>query len=293
MRLLIIGGSGLVGSHVLRAALARGHQAVGTFREHLQPGLEQLDCARPDDFAALLDKHQPDAVVHAAGWTWVDGCEDNPARALEENCRQPVRLAEICQRHGVRFACFSTSYIFDGEEGPYDEDAKPNPVNIYARSKWRAEQELSAATDGQVLLPRVICVYGEEALRKNFACQVCDAMRVGNNLRLPADQSGNPTWAGDIAVALVALLEQRASGVWHLGGPNPDCGRAEWARQLVVALEKIGVKPVAGFGITEVSTHELGQKAARPLRAGIISRKLPNPTLPGIVADSVFQKIVG
>jgi dTDP-4-dehydrorhamnose reductase len=293
MRLLVIGGSGLVGSHVLREARAGGHHAVGTFHGNPGPGLEALDAADLSGFEALLEKHAPDAVVHAAGWTWVDGCEEDPARAFEENQRQPVRLAQACHRRGIRFVYFSTSYVFDGENAPFDEDAIPAPVNVYARSKWEAERELTEVTGGSVLLPRIICVFGEEARRKNFACQVCDAMTAGKTLRLPSDQSGNPTWAGDIARAVVSLLEKAERGVWHLGGADPECDRVEWARCLVAAFAATGVETHPDFRIVGVPTAELAQRAQRPLRAGIVSRKLARPTFPREIDPEVYRKIAG
>lgn len=293
MRLLVIGGSGLVGSHVLREAVSRGHVAIGTYRERPEPRLEHLDAANLDHFAALIERHRPDSVIHAAGWTWVDGCESDPVRAMEDNCHQPVRLAEVCERRGIRFAYFSTSYIFDGKDGPYDESAKPNPINVYARSKWEAEQRLAEATNGTVLLPRVIYVFGEEARRKNFACQVCDAMKAGKPMTLPSDQRGNPTWAGDIAAATIDLCEEQAIGPWHLGGANPDCSRPDWASQLVAGFQKAGVRPGAGFQISVKPTDVIGQKALRPIHAGMISSKLPTPCFPTVDYHSICGKIAG
>jgi dTDP-4-dehydrorhamnose reductase len=293
MRLLVIGGSGLVGSHLLAEALRRGHHAVGTFRERAVPGLEPLDAARLADFEALLDRHRPDRVIHAAGWTWVDGCEDDPARAMEENCHQPVRLAEICQRRGLRFAYISTSYIFDGSAGPYDESAVPAPINAYARSKWEAEQRLVAATDGSVLLPRVICVYGVEARRKNFAYQVGDALRVGKILTLPSDQRGNPTWAGVIARTTLDLLEREERGAFHLGGADPDCDRIAWAEHLVRSFKQVGVEAATGFTIVSKSTAILAQKALRPLHAGMVSRRLDRPCFGPADDAAICREIAG
>lgn len=291
MRLVVIGGSGLVGSHVLWAARRRGDTAIGTFREHPQPGLERLDCSRLADCAVFLDKHQPDVVVHAAGWTWVDGCEDDPDRAFSENCWQPVRLAHLCHSRGVNMAYISTSYVFDGHDGPYDECRTPNPLNAYGRSKWLAEQMLLEDHSGCILIPRVVCVYGAEQRRKNFAHQVCSAMITGSILRLPSDQAGNPTWAGDIAQHLLCLLEQREQGVWHIAGSDPACSRVSWARHLVAAFTRVGVTASNGFGIEGVPTRELGQKARRPLRAGIISRRLREPFISSGIDDSIYRDI--
>jgi dTDP-4-dehydrorhamnose reductase len=291
MRLLVVGGSGLVGAHVMREARARGHFAAGTYRGNPTPGLDPLDGARTGDFEALLDRHAPEVVVHAAGWTWVDGCEGDPDRALEENCRQPARMAELCAARGIRFAYFSTSYVFDGTGGPYDEDAPGSPINAYGRSKWEAERALETVTKGTALIARIICVFGEEDRRKNFAYQVLGALRDGKTLRLPADQTGNPTWAGDIAAALLALLERSASGTWHLAGEDPACGRVQWAERLAAAFESAGVPRHADFRLEPVLTADLRQPAPRPLRGGMVSRRLAEPTLPSTVPPDLYRRM--
>jgi dTDP-4-dehydrorhamnose reductase len=308
VKILIVGGSGLVGSHMLRAATARGHEAIGTFRTVRAPQTEnaahteahtlvRFDAALRTEYAALLDHHRPDAVIHAAGWTWVDGCEDDPARAMEENCRQPADLAAACAARGIRFTYISTSYVFDGAPAhaqPYDETSPTGPderLGVYALSKLAGERAVAAATSGEALITRVICVFGEDALRKNFACQVCDAMVAGKTMRLPADQRGNPTWAGDIARETITLLTQKETGVWHLGGPDPDCGRMEWADRLVAAFTRVGISPHPDFALVGVTTAALGQKAPRPLRAGIVSHRLTTPTMVTGLSDEVYRRI--
>ena len=273
MKILVIGGSGLVGSHVLKAAQAAGHAATGTYHQSPQPGLLPLACADAKATQALLKQEKPDVVVHAAGWTWVDGCEDDPKRAFAENTEQPAQLAAWCHAAGIRFVYFSTSYVFDGKTGPYTEDAAPCPINVYGRSKLQAEQEIQRVTDGTALLPRVICVYGAEKRGKNFAYQVRRAMETGQTLSLPVDQCGNPSWAGDLGPWVVKLLEQRASGIWHLGGPWPGCTRTEWAERLVKAFTALGVKTHPQFGIKSILTADLKQRAWRPLQAGLLTPK--------------------
>ncbi len=273
MKVLVLGGSGLVGSHLLRAAAAAGHPVVGTYRRHPLPGLVPLDGADTPAMARLLAAERPDAVIHAGGWTWVDGCEDDPARAFAENAEQPAALGRLCHVAGIPFAYISTSYVFDGESGPYPESAMANPINVYSQSKWAGEQQVLAATEGAALLPRVICVYGREAQKKNFGYQVLTALREGRTLTLPADQCGNPTWAGDIGRWVIRLLELRERGVWHLGGPWPECTRPEWTERLVAAFRQAGVVPHPAFTLRTVTTAELGQKARRPLRAGMISER--------------------
>lgn len=283
MRILVIGASGLVGSHVLAEAKSRGHELTGTFRNYPVAELTKLDLAdqsATDDLLAVL---KPDWVVHAAGWTWVDGCEKDPARAMRENCEQPAAVAGLCRKHGCRFAYFSTSYIFDGTKGPYTETDRPNPVNVYARSKWEGEQRVQEALGGEALIPRVICVWGREAQQKNFAYQVIKALREGRTMRLPSDQIGNPSWAGDLAWWLLELMEHGERGVWNLAGDQMNCTRVEWFCAIRNQARALGLVPTSSDAAYEaVATNVLGQPALRPLHAGVsidrISQRFPRKT---------------
>jgi len=219
--------------------------------------------------ARLLREARPDWVVHAAGWTWVDGCEGDPARAFRENCEQPIAVAALCHELGARFAYFSTTYVFDGRSGPYGEENHPNPVNVYARSKWAAEQRIQSEIAGTALIPRVICVWGREAQQKNFVYQVLKALREGRKMRLPSDQFGNPSWAGDIAAWLVTLMAAGERGVWNLAGSGENCSRVEWFCAIRDAARATGLVPQRDdAGFEAVPTAVLNQPAARPLHAG-------------------------
>jgi len=235
--------------------------------------LRRLECADTDGVEVALAETKPDAVVFAAGWSWVDGCEGDPARAFAENAEQPARVAKLCAERRIRFAYFSSSYVFDGVSGPYTECDSPAPINVYGRAKLEGERLIHQLNPGALLL-RVICVYGSEAQKKNFAYQVLKAMREGRVLRLPSDQEGNPTFAGDIARWSLALLETKAAGVWHLGGPWPDCKRQDWAGKMVSAFQESGIKAMPGFSIQTIPTAELKQRALRPLKAGLRSEKI-------------------
>jgi dTDP-4-dehydrorhamnose reductase len=291
MRILVIGGSGLVGSHVLSEATARGHQVTGTYRNFPLPGLVPLDLADTTATQELLLATNPDWVVHAAGWTWVDGCESDPERAHRENCDQPAAVARLCRERGCRFAYVSTTYVFDGQAGPYTETDRPNPINVYAKSKWAAEQQIQSVLADRALIPRVICVWGREAQRKNFVYQTLKALREGRSLWLPADQIGNPTWAGDIAFWLAGLMEQDESGVWNLAGDRENCTRVEWFCAIRDAARQSGLVPAGSDpGYEAGPTAELKQPAPRPLHCGAriqrIQKRLPRtPRAPGMIGE--------
>lgn len=277
MRLLVIGGSGLVGTHLLAEAQKRGHPTLGTYRSHPAPGLEPLDLADAAATPALLDRWQPTAVVHAAGWTWVDGCENDPARAMRENTEQPGRLAILCAQRGIRLAYCSSSYVFDGTAGPYRETTVPHPINAYGRSKLAGEQAVQEAAGDLALVARLICVWGRETQGKNFVYQVLRAVRERRAMSIPSDQCGNPTWAGDIAAWLISLLETSSGGVWHLGGPHPEWTRVQWLEAILEGLRTSRpdlASAINQWSYTARATMTLGQPALRPLQAGMCCEKI-------------------
>lgn len=292
MKLLVIGASGLIGSHVWRAARAAGAQAIGTYRKFARPGLVRCDGGDAAALAGLLREHQPEAVVYTAGLTWADACEDDPPRAFEENALQPERCAHLCHSQGIHFTYLSTSYVFDGTKGPYTEDNLPNPISVYSSSKRAGELRVQEACAGAALIPRVICVYGAEAQQKNFAYQVWRALLEGKTLRLPSDQLGNPTWAADLACWLLKLIERREQGVWHLASPLPNCSRPQWAEMLVKEFEAAGIPRHPAFAVQAVPTAELKQKARRPLHAGMLIRKLARLRLPATAFSESIAALV-
>jgi len=270
MRILVVGARGLVGAHVLAEALSRGHPAEGTSRQG--EGFRPLELAEGGAIERALDAVSPDAVVCAAGWTWVDGCERDPSESRRRNLDQPLALARACARRSIRLLHFSSSYVFDGAAGCYDESAPVAPINVYGRDKAESERAILEATDGTAILARLICVWGREADRKNFAYQVMRAAAERRALELPDDQLGNPSWAGDIAAWSVRLLEARATGIWHLAGDHPETTRLEWARSILAGLARQGLP--ASAELVCRPTRVLGQMAPRPLRAGLATDKV-------------------
>jgi dTDP-4-dehydrorhamnose reductase len=274
MRILVIGASGLVGSHVIADAESRGHTVLGTYRSFAVPNLVHLDLASEAETRRLLDSFRPDWVVHAAGWTWVDGCETDPERAMRENCEQPVMLAGLCKNYGVRMAYFSTTYVFDGNKGPYAENDEPNPINVYGRSKLLAEKKIQKISSDTALILRIICVWGIEKQQKNFVYQVLRSIKNQQAINIPTDQYGNPTWAGDIATWLNTLLIKNAHGVWNLSGENESCSRAAWYEIIKKQLQeempdRFEYNNQARF----LTTSDMIQCARRPLNASASNNK--------------------
>ncbi len=257
--ILIIGASGLVGGALLERL---GPRAAGTSRAG-RSGLLPLDITDREAVARTIERLAPRAVVLAAALTAVDECERDPERSRLVNAEAPRQVAEACRRAGARLVFFSSDYVF-GEGGPHSPDDEPAPLNVYGRHKLEAERAIATAIAG-ALIVRTCNVYGYAPAGKNFAMSVLRAARCGQRLRVAADQFGNPTAAGDLAAAVVRLLEAGASGIVHLAGPD-YVDRATWAHR---TAEAFGLDP--SF-IEPVPAAALGQAARRPLRAGLDAR---------------------
>ncbi|MEZ6188256.1 MAG: SDR family oxidoreductase [Planctomycetota bacterium] len=266
MRALVIGASGQIGGHLRSQLLARGDEVVGTYGSVAQPGLRALDLEDPDAACALVAEVRPDVVLLPAGWTWVDGNEDDRARSFLLNCEVPRRIAEACRDVGAVFVTYSTDYVFDGAAGPYAEDDPVHPLNVYGEAKLQAERELQA-TGAECLVLRTTTVYGPETQGKNFVYQLVRRLRAGQPFKIPSDQVATPSYGPDVAAATLGLLERGARGVWHVAGPDV-LDRAAFA---LVACDVFDLD----YDAIEVkTTAELGQRAERPLLAGLKTDKL-------------------
>jgi dTDP-4-dehydrorhamnose reductase len=261
MRALVIGGSGQVGGALLRALAARGHAATGTYAQHPADGLAPLDLRVSPAVTAAITAAAPDWVLCPAGLTHVDHCEEHPADADALNRDAPLAAARAAARAGAGFVFFSTEYVFDGEQGPYAENDPARPLSAYGRSKWEGE---CAVLDGvaRALVIRTTVVYGPDRQEKNFVYQLIRNCRGGQGMRVPADQVSSPTYNADLADAVVELCERDARGVYHLAG-DAVLDRFALAR---LACEVFGLDAAR---VTPVTTASLGQKAARPLNAGL------------------------
>lgn len=280
MPALVVGASGQVGT-ALTAHLGRT-QVVPTFAEHpiaggVQLRLESLSAA---DAAALLDRSRIDVVYCCGAATHVDGCEDAVDRTMKINRDGPAALARAAATRRIPFVYVSTDFIFDGESGPYGEDDTPHPLGVYGASKLAGEQAVLAAHPDALIL-RTTLVYGPDPNGKNFAYALSRALANGRTMRAPPDQVTTPTYNRDLAAAMPLLVKAGARGVFNVGS-GERMSRYEYAVRIAKAAglnEKL---------ILPVMTSELGQRAVRPLSAGLKLDKLIR-TLPGLKLHSIEE----
>jgi dTDP-4-dehydrorhamnose reductase len=267
MKALILGASGQVGQALALECERRGWSWEGSYREHpLRGGLFKLDLADLGAAAAAVRERRPDAVFLPSGWTWVDGCEDDPTRSRLLNALAPGAVAKACAASGAALLCYSTDYVFGEHGGPYDEEAPTAPLGVYGRDKLEGEGLVRAACPG-ALIVRTSVVYGPEPQGKNFIYQLIGKLRSGAGMTLPEDQSASVTYNRDLARASLDLVERRERGIFNVCGPEL-MDRYAFGR---LAAE---IFHLDGGLLKPAKTADLCQRARRPLDSGLRIGKL-------------------
>lgn len=237
-RVLLCGSNGLLGQQLALTLSARadlevlntGRQRSFVFDHHLFD-YTQLDLTRRGDVRSLISSFQPDVVINAVAAVDVDWCELHHELAWQTNVATAEHLAEACRKTGAHLIHYSTDYVFDGRQGPYDETSRPDPVNYYGKSKLAAENALLSSGVRNAIL-RVSLLFGTgTGVKGNFGLKTVRLLREGSIVRATNDIGTNPTHIADAAGAAVACLEQGATGIYHISGAD-YATRYEFSRTL-------------------------------------------------------------
>ena len=265
-RVTVIGASGLVGQALTRVLESHRYEVRGTYASRPAEGRTRLDLTDAAQVRDYFVRVQPQAVFLTAALTHVDYCEGHPEEAFRINAEGAKSVATEAARYGSKLVFYSTDYVFDGSDGPYDEGAQPSPVSVYGKSKLEAEKTVQTILKDALIL-RTTVVFGWDRSSKNFAMQVYHELQAGKPMRVPEDQFGNPTLVDYLAEASVRLFQQGTHGVVNVVGKDL-LSRADFGKALakVFGLDSALVQPVA--------TSALQQRAQRPLRGGLKTEKL-------------------
>jgi len=178
----------------------------------------------------LIAEVRPDVVVNAAAFTDVDGCESQPDLAYQVNALGPRNLASACLATGAALVHISTNCVFDGNAtSPYREFDPTNPISVYGRSKLAGEEVVRAVLPRHYIVRTawLYSVYG-----RNFVKTILRLAKERPSLDMVADEVSNPTYAPDLARALVALTRQELFGTYHFTNAGA-CSRHEFAAEIL------------------------------------------------------------
>ena len=278
MRILVTGANGLVGSRLVKRLLAQGHQvtALGRGAPRGVPAGAQyvgVDLGDAPGLLAALVAAGPEAIVNPAGMTDVDGCERDPDAAWVANVEGVATLCRGARKLGAHLLHVSTDYVFDGDAGPYDVDAVPNPRGTYALTKHAGEQAVRALLpQGAWAIARTAVVYGwPRAGNNNFGSWLYDSLSQGKPVKLFADQWVSPSLATNVADMLAELAARKLPGLWHAAGAE------------VLDRVAFGQRFARAFGFDEA--------LLQPSRMADVKLLSPRPARSGLKVDKTAAQL--
>lgn len=272
-RVLVMGSNGLLGQKVAET-LVRGTSAVITLSS-LEDGpvrvLEPAEYVKTDltskkDVKNLAARAEPDVIINCAAITNVDACETERELAWKVNVGGVENIIEAAQRTGATVVHVSSDYVFDGRNGPYTEEDRPEPLSYYGKSKLAGENILRAS-GLPYLIARTMILYGfAPGVKANFVLWLIQSLEKGAPVRIVDDQIGNPTLADDLAYGIIRGLDLGKTGIYNIAGRD-IASRYDFALRIARAFA------LDESLITPIKTAQLRQPAPRPLKSGLITLK--------------------
>lgn len=266
MKVLLLGGHGLLGS-ALRTAAPAGVEIAA-------PRRLQVDVTDRDALARAVDAAEPAWIIHGAAFTAVDLAEEAPSEAMRINAESVRTVATLAAARGAAVLLPSSDYVFDGPRSePWREDDQPAPRSAYARSK-RAGEEALLGSGAAGMVVRTSWLFGR--VGKNFPRTMWTRARARTASEVVDDQRGAPTFADDLALWCWALVAARGRGIYHA----TNSGSATWWEMAQRIYRRAGWKE----GVTKTTTAALKSPAPRPaysvLACDRLDALLPSPRRP-------------
>ncbi|PSR28948.1 MAG: NAD(P)-dependent oxidoreductase [Sulfobacillus thermosulfidooxidans] len=264
MKHVIIGASGQVGTYLYQKLDQVGEDVIGTYYRHPHSGYVSLDMRDKEAVKSLLSAVKPDVVWIPAAMANVDFCEDNPELSYEQNVRAPEMVAELASKQGARLVFFSTDYVFDGMNGPYQEKDPVHPIQVYGQHKVEMEQYLLTHVPHSLII-RPAWIYSRDDNPRNFVYRVLSELRMGRSVKAVTDQWNTPTPSDGLVNMAWKALQDGFEGILHIVGPE-RLTRYELTQRIAKAF---GYSP--DF-VEPVSTELFQLPAKRPLNGGLITQ---------------------
>ena len=247
-QILLFGGSGILGSEVLRYLNAESY-------EYVAPTSTDLDIRDKEQLFKFISELKPSWIINCAAWTNVDGAESSYREARELNSIAVKNLGTAAGLFGCKVIHISTDYVFYGESSnPYDESSPVNPVNKYGESKLEGEDSLLLASPDSYVI-RTSWLYGTSG--KNFVKTIAGKAIQNEESLVVNDQVGSPTSARDLAGAIISIVNNEPKpGIYNYSNEG-SCSWFELAQRI---YERVGSNPSLVLPITSDSLKLLARR---------------------------------
>jgi dTDP-4-dehydrorhamnose reductase len=271
-RILLTGQNGLLGSHLLWRldgifdvfAISRNPEPVSWLKS---TSFFAVDIAEPDYLSDFLENSSANIIINCAALSDVDKCEADPELARKINTDPVKVIATFCLKSGCLLIHISTDYLFDGAAGPYDEDAEPNPINSYGRTKLQAEKAVIESGCRHIIV-RTNHIYGNLPQGPSKLIRwLLNAKHDSRDILAASDQFNNPTWAGNLADAVIELAGSEYQGIINIGGPD-------YLSRYAFALIASDIFEIEKHYIKKITLAQTRMAAPRPLLAGLTINRM-------------------
>lgn len=262
MRILVLGGNGMLGKEFVEYIRVRGHDVVSL-------GHADIDITEVQSIENAFREHTPEVVINCAAYTAVDQAEGETELAYAVNGEALGHIGAIAQKTSTFVVHFSTDYVFDGtnRDGYAEDENRFSPLNVYGASKYVGEQKLKESGCNYAIV-RISWLFGPYG--KNFVQTMLELALKGTPLRIVNDQFGKPTYTLDVVHAVTEHFienKERKVGVYHL--PNEGvCSWHEFAEEIFTLA---GRSPT----VTACASTEYERPARRPACSILRNTKLP------------------
>ncbi|WP_020592903.1 SDR family oxidoreductase [Kiloniella laminariae] len=269
-RWLVTGASGLLGHHLVKHLNKQGANTVGIINTHTPVETNsvsvQLDLLQPAALSTYLSRERFDVILHGAGLTNVDFCENNEPYARKLHAEVSGALAREARQKNAKFVYISTDHLWDGTRPFIKEGTPPTPLNAYARTKWEGEQQ-SLSFNPESLIIRTNFFGPGLPWRPSFSDWMINCLTSGEPLNGFVDSFFTPISTDHLCQAITDLIEREAKGVYNVVGSD-RVSKYEFASRLADLLEIDKTRLHAAL------TKDAGLVAPRPRDMSLSSKKV-------------------
>lgn len=269
-RILLLGGSGILGSEVLLQLQRDNFDFVA-------PASRDLDIRNEDQVISFVSRFKPAWIVNCAAWTNVDGAESHFNEAMELNAKAVQNIGDAATEIKSRVIHISTDYVFDGTSSvPYSETDPTNPINAYGKSKLEGERTLRRNLENDSILIRTSWLYGKHG--KNFVKTIIGKALAQEICTVVGDQFGTPTYSRDLAAGIVnSIKNPKSPGTYHYS----NLGEASWYEFARTIYQILGADP----NLVSMSvTTDIKQRTPRP-KYSVLSKEKWLGTKVSVIPD--------
>ena len=270
-KIMVIGIEGMLGHTFLNVA-SKDYDVVGTyfgskFKQKFQKfSTEELDITNKKSVDSIVKKHMPDMIVNCAAVTDVDFCESHPKIAEAVHVDGTKFLSEAADAICTKFVHLSTDFIFDGRKGCYTEEDSPNPLGVYAKTKYEGEKVVSK----NGIIGRT-CIYGWNIQNKQSIVEwIINKLMNSKSVSLFVDSFFSPIYTGDFSRIILEMFEKKLKGIYHVAGS-----------------EKISKYK---FGLKVAKVFNLNEEYIKPIKFDSIKRKAERPKDTSLRCDKIKKK---